>query len=204
MTSAKQNEERSVLHGLWVQLESSVTFGRKATLSSQISPRKGRSCGEAAKAKLQIIPIEPTMSRPLLIVSWTCRLVAAIILLQTLFFKFTAAPKSVYIFTKLGTFINAHIPFASIDTVREYGADWFGDYGVNRGSVVGDTALCMAGAILAMAATGGAIASHLTFLGIEVQGDKGLLFFFAIAVFVTSAIALALHRRQIPVIGNRL
>ena len=60
-----------------------------------------------------------------------------------------------------------------------------------------------AGAILAMAATGGAIVSHLTFLGIEVQGDKGLLFFLAIAVFVTSAIAVYLHRMQIPALGER-
>ena len=60
-----------------------------------------------------------------------------------------------------------------------------------------------AGAILAMAATGGAIASHLTFLGVEVQGDKGLLFFLAIAVVVTSAIVLFLHRMQIPVVGKR-
>jgi len=56
-----------------------------------------------------------------------------------------------------------------------------------------------AGALLAMAATGGAIVSHLTFLGIEVQGDKGLLFFLAIAVLMTSVIALLLHRMQIPV-----
>jgi hypothetical protein len=60
-----------------------------------------------------------------------------------------------------------------------------------------------AGAILAMAATGGAIVSHLTFLGIEVQGDRGLLFFLAITVIVTSAIALFLHRMQIPVFGKR-
>jgi len=60
-----------------------------------------------------------------------------------------------------------------------------------------------AGAILAMAATGGAIVSHLTFLGIEVQGDKGLLFFLAITVLVTSIIALFLHRMQIPVFGRK-
>ena len=60
-----------------------------------------------------------------------------------------------------------------------------------------------AGAVLAMAATGGAIVSHLTFLGIEVQGDKGLLFLLAITVFVTSAVALFLHRMQIPVLGKR-
>ena len=60
-----------------------------------------------------------------------------------------------------------------------------------------------AGAVLAMAATGGAIVSHLTFLGIEVQGDKGLLFILAITVFVTSAVALFLHRTQIPAFGKR-
>ena len=58
--------------------------------------------------------------------------------------------------------------------------------------------LVWAGAILAMAATGGAILSHLTFLGIEVQGDNGLLFLLAIVVFVTSTVALYLHRKQIP------
>jgi hypothetical protein len=60
-----------------------------------------------------------------------------------------------------------------------------------------------AGAVLAMAATGGAIVSHLTFLGVEVQGDKGLLFFLAITVFATSAVALFLHRKQVPVLGKR-
>ena len=63
--------------------------------------------------------------------------------------------------------------------------------------------LVWAGAVLAIAATGGAIASHLTLLGIEVQGDKGLLFALAITVVVTSAIALFLHRKQIPVFGER-
>jgi uncharacterized membrane protein YphA (DoxX/SURF4 family) len=60
-----------------------------------------------------------------------------------------------------------------------------------------------AGALLAIAATNGAIASHLTFLGIEVQGDKGLLFALAVTVVVTSAVALYLHRKQIPVFGER-
>jgi putative oxidoreductase len=60
-----------------------------------------------------------------------------------------------------------------------------------------------AGAVLAMAATGGAIVSHLTFLGIEVEGDKGLLFLLAIVVFVTSAIVLWLHRLQILRFGKK-
>ena len=144
------------------------------------------------------------MSTPVLIFSWACRIVAAIILLQTLFFKFTAAPESVYIFTQLGTFIHTYIPFASISTVEVSARIGSGIMELIAAVLLLAPRFVWAGAILAMAATGGAIVSHLTFLGIEEQGDKGLLFFLAIAVIVTSAIALFLHRMQIPVFGKGL
>ena len=151
--------------------------------------------------------INPAVSRPMaapvLVFSWACRIAAAIILLQTLFFKFTAAPESVYIFTKLGTFIHAYIPFAPIGTVEVSGRIGSGIMELIAAVLLLTPRFVWAGAILAMAATCGAITSHLTFLGIEVQGDKGLLFFLAIAVFVASAIALFLHRMQIPVLGER-
>jgi len=144
-----------------------------------------------------------SISTPVLIVSWICRVVAAIILLQTLFFKFTAAPESVYIFTKLGAFIHTYVPFASISTLEVSGRIGSGIMELIAALLLLTPRFVWAGAILAMAATGGAIVSHLTFLGIEVQGDKGLLFFLAIAVIVTSAIALFLHRMQVPVFGKR-
>jgi hypothetical protein len=148
-----------------------------------------------------------TMSRPMttpvLILSWACRIIAAIILLQTLFFKFTAAPESVYIFTKLGTFVHTYIPFASIGTVEVAGRIGSGIMELIAAVLLVTPRFVWAGSVLAMAATAGAIASHLTFLGIEVQGDKGLLFFLAVAVFVTSAIALFLHRFQILAIGRK-
>ena len=144
-----------------------------------------------------------TLTTPVLVVSWICRIAAAIILLQTLFFKFTAAPESVYIFTKLGTFVHTYPPFASIGTVEVSGRIGSGIIELIAAVLLLTPRFVWAGAILAMAATGGAIVSHLTFLGIEVQGDKGLLFFLAIAVLVTSAIALYLHRMQIPVHGER-
>ena len=50
----------------------------------------------------------------------------------------------------------------------------------------------------------GAIMSHLTVLGIDVQGDGGLLFGLAVVVFLASLVVLYLHRREIPVIGDRL
>ena len=152
----------------------------------------------------QVIPtMGRPMTTPMMVFSWACRIVAAIILLQTLFFKFTAAPESVYIFTKLGAFIHNYIPFASISTVEVSGRLGSGIMELIAAVLLLTPRFVWAGAVLAMAATGGAIASHLTFLGIEVQGDKGLLFLLAITVFVTSAIALFLHRGQIPVFGRK-
>jgi hypothetical protein len=143
------------------------------------------------------------LTAPVLVFSWICRILAAIILLQTLFFKFTAAPESVYIFTKLGTFIHNYVPLASIGTLEVSGRIGSGIMELIAAVLLLTPRFVWVGAVLAMAATGGAIVSHLTFLGIEVQGDKGLLLFLAIAVFVTSAVALFLHRMQIPVLRER-
>ena len=150
-----------------------------------------------------ISTVSRPMTTPVLIFSWACRIVAAIILLQTLFFKFTAAPESIYIFTKLGIFVHSYVPIASIGMVEVSARIGSGIMELIAAVLLLTPHFVWAGAVLAMAATGGAIVSHLTFLGIEVQGDKGLLFFLAIAVFVTSAIALFLHRIQIPVLGKR-
>ena len=144
------------------------------------------------------------MTTAVLVFSWACRIIAALILLQTLFFKFTAAPESVYIFTKLGTFIHTYVPFASISTVEVSGRIGSGIMELIAAVLLLWPRFVWAGAVLAIAATGGAIASHLTFLGIEVQGDEGLLFFLAVTVLATSAIALVLHHSQIPVIGKRV
>jgi hypothetical protein len=128
--------------------------------------------------------------RPLLVVSWICRILAAVILLQTLFFKFTAAPESVYIFTKVH-------------------AEPWGRIGSGVVELIAAVLILIprtvwAGALLALGVMAGAIFSHLTVLGIEVMGDAGLLFALAMIVFCSTAIALALHRTQIPVIGRRL
>jgi hypothetical protein len=132
-----------------------------------------------------------TRSKPataVLIVSWACRIIAAIILLQTLFFKFTAAPESVYIFTKIGAEPWGRIGSGVVELIAAV--------------LLLTPRFAWAGAILALGVMAGAIVSHLTILGIEVQGDKGLLFALAAVVFVTSATALFLHRTRIPVIGN--
>jgi hypothetical protein len=143
------------------------------------------------------------MTAAVLVLSWACRIIAAVILLQTLFFKFTGAPESVYIFTKLGTFVHTYLAFAPVSAIEVSGRIGSGIMELIAAALLLTPRFVWAGAVLGIAATGGAIASHLTFLGIEVQGDKGLLFGLAVIVFVTSAIALFLHHAQIPVIGKR-
>lgn len=120
---------------------------------------------------------------------WILRIIAAAILLQTLFFKFTGAPESVYIFTKVG-------------------AEPWGRIGSGVIELIAAVLLLMPrtswlGALIAAGVMAGAIMSHLTVLGIEVQGDKGLLFFLALTVFVSSSIILFLSRTQLPIIGAR-
>ena len=122
------------------------------------------------------------------IASWTCRIVAAVILGQTLFFKFSGAEESVYIFTKVGL-------------------EPWGRYGSGVAELIAVILLltprfAWAGALLALGVISGAMASHLTVLGIVVQNDGGLLFGLAVTVFVTSAVTALLHRRQIPVVSQ--
>src|SRR3954453_16739795 len=130
------------------------------------------------------------MTKAQTITSWILQLIAAAILFQTLFFKFTGAEESRYIFSRLGL-----EPWGRI------------------GSGVVELIACIlllhprtvaVGAILSRGVISGAIVSHLTRLGIVVQNDGGLLFALAIAVFVGSGVILFLRRAELPVIGPRL
>jgi putative oxidoreductase len=122
--------------------------------------------------------------------SWVLRLTAAIILLQTLFFKFTAAPESVYIFTRVGAEPWGRIGSGVVELISAI--------------LILTQRFTWLGSLLAIGVMTGAILSHFTVLGIEVQGDKGLLFALALTVFVCSTVNLLLHRTEIPVIGRRL
>jgi len=124
------------------------------------------------------------------VLSWVLRITAAIILLQTLFFKFTAAPESVYIFTKVGAEPWGRIGSGVVELIAAI--------------LILTPRFTWLGSLLAMGVMAGAIFSHLTVLGIEVQSDKGLLFALALIVFVSSTANLLLHRSEIPVIGRRL
>jgi hypothetical protein len=121
------------------------------------------------------------------ILSWALQLAVAGILLQTLFFKFTGAPESIYIFSTLG-------------------AEPWGRIGSGVAELIASLMLltpatATMGAALAIGLMMGAIGSHLTVLGIEIQGDGGLLFALAVIVFAASVAILVLRRGEIPFIG---
>lgn len=127
------------------------------------------------------------LSPPLLVLSWVCRTVAAVILFQTLYFKFTGAPESVYIFTKVG--------------LEPWGRYASGVAELFAAILLLVPRTAVIGALLAAGVMVGAIGSHLTKLGIVVQDDGGLLFALALTVFVCAIVTAILHRRQIPLLG---
>ena len=125
-------------------------------------------------------------SKSILFLSWGLRGLAALILLQTLFFKFTAAPESVYIFSTLG--------------MEPWGRIGSGIAGLIASILllIPSTAAC--GALLSLGVISGAIFFHLTKLGIALPlvGDRGELFTLAVIVFAASAGVLYLHRHELP------
>jgi len=129
------------------------------------------------------------LAKPALVTSWICQIVAAAILGQTLFFKFTGAPESVYIFSTLN-------------------AEPWGRIGSGALEAIAVVLLLYpktpaVGAVLALGLMAGAIGAHLTKLGIEVQGDGGTLFALALTVALAAGIVTLLRRRELPIVGRR-
>lgn len=122
--------------------------------------------------------------------SWVAQIVAAVILLQTLFFKFTAAPESVYIFETLGMEPVGRIVSGIAELIASVLL-----------LIPGTAAL---GGVIALGVMAGALGSHLFGpLGIEVQGDGGLLFGLACLVALCSLVVVWLRRKSLPLIGKR-
>src|SRR6187399_1778250 len=111
-----------------------------------------------------------SVSTPLRAGSWVCRIAAAVILLQTLYFKFTGAEESVYIFTKVG--------------LEPWGRYVSGVVELFAAILLLFPRTVAFGGSLAAGVMLGAIGSHLTKLGIAVKDDGGLLFALAITVFI--------------------
>jgi putative oxidoreductase len=128
-------------------------------------------------------------------VSWLLQVLAAVILLQTLFFKFTGAEESVYIFSSVGKFLG-------IAAAEPWGRIGSGVLELIASILLLIPATASLGAILTIGTMAGAILSHLVILGIEVKGDGGLLFALAVTALAGSVVVLVLRRAQIPVVGR--
>jgi len=115
--------------------------------------------------------------------SWLLRLTVAVIFLQTLYFKFTAHPDSVHIFSALGA--------------EPYGRIGLGIVELITAALVLLPRTKVIGMILSLGIISGAIFSHLLVLGVNVKGDGGNLFILAAIVFVASSTFLVLYRNEV-------
>lgn len=122
------------------------------------------------------------------ILTWIARLVAAIILLQTLFYKFRGAEESVYIFSKLH-------------------AEPWGRLGTGVLELIASILILIPrttvwGALLGLGIMIGAIFSHLFVLGTVVMDDGGLLFMYAISVFICCLFLVWTYRKSLPFLNK--
>jgi uncharacterized membrane protein YphA (DoxX/SURF4 family) len=114
---------------------------------------------------------------------WIARLVAALILLQTLFFKFTGAPESIELFTRLG--------------VEPWGRIGTGVLELIASALILIPSTVWVGSVLAVGLMGGALLSHIFVIGI-VRDDGGQLFFYAVIVLVCAVYSFWRSKEQIP------
>jgi hypothetical protein len=117
------------------------------------------------------------------VAAWIAQVLAAVILGQTLFFKFSGAEEPVYIFSTLGVEPWGRYAAAVSELVAVVLLLW--------------PAMAPAGAVLGVGVMLGAIGAHLGPLGIVVKGDGGLLFGLGVVVLVACAVTLVLRRRQV-------
>lgn len=118
------------------------------------------------------------------VIYWGARILAAIIMVQTLYFKFTASPESVYIFSTLGM-----EPWGRIGT---------GVLELVASVLILIPSLVWLGSVLAFGLMVGAIGMHATLLGIEVKGDGGQLFVYALIVAICGVYSFWHSRSTIP------
>lgn len=119
------------------------------------------------------------------ILSLILRLVPAIILLQTLYFKFSAAPESVFIFEQLG--------------LEPWGRIGLGVAELIIAILIVVPKTTWLGALLGMGIMAGAIFSHVTKLGVVVQNDGGTLFILALVTLICCMALVWVNRKQIPI-----
>lgn len=114
---------------------------------------------------------------------WILRLTASIILLQTLFFKFTAAPESVYIFSTVG--------------MEPWGRIGSGIAELIAAILILIPQTTGIGALIGLGVISGALFFHFTILGLVVMDDHGQLFIYALLVFISCLLLVILHKKKL-------
>lgn len=123
-------------------------------------------------------------------ISVILRLTAAALMVQTLYFKFSGAEESIYIFSQVGI-------------------EPWGRYATGVAELMASILLLLPstiilGAFMAIGIMFGAVATHLFILGIEVKGDGGQLFLYAMIVLVASAVLVFMHSDQVTLYKRKL
>lgn len=122
------------------------------------------------------------MKKPIFM--WIVKLIAVIILVQTLFFKFTGAEESIYIFQTLG--------------IEPYGRIGSGVVELIASILILIPRTTLIGALLGLGTMAGALCSHLFILGIVVKDDGGTLFYLAIITLICCLILVYNQKHKIP------
>jgi hypothetical protein len=120
------------------------------------------------------------MNKKSKIISTIAAVIASVIMIQTLYFKFSAAPESVYIFTTLN--------------LEPYGRIGIGILELIASILLIIPQSRIIGAILGLGLMGGALFAHFTKLGIVVMNDGGYLFILCMIVFTMSALILYIEK----------
>lgn len=117
------------------------------------------------------------------VILWILKVIAAVIMLQTLYFKFTAHPDSVHIFSQLG--------------IEPWGRILTGVFEIVASVLILWPRTQVFGALTGAGIMAGAVLSHLAVLGIETNGDGGKLFMLALIVFICCVLILFFNKSEI-------
>lgn len=117
------------------------------------------------------------------------KFITAIIMLQTLFFKFSGAQESIDLFTKLA---------GDQEALMRIGTGVLELIAAILLFIPNKTWL---GSFLTIGLMGGAIMGHLTVLGIEHNNDGGLLFALAVTTLISATALLYLNKKDIPLLN---
>jgi hypothetical protein len=130
------------------------------------------------------------------IVYYALRYVPAVILLQTLFFKFSGSDVSVFIFKSIDDFMHWN------NIMEPYGRIGTGVMELIAGALLLWPKQSHWGAFLSLGVISGALLTHLVILGIDVQGDHGKVFYLGLVTFICNLIVVYQNRKSLPILKS--